>query len=335
MRWGILSTGMIARTFAKAVLQSRSGKLHAVGSRTAEHARTFASEFKIPNAYGTYEELLGDKSVEAVYVATPHPFHMEWTLAAMRAGKHVLCEKPLGMNLVEAERMVRSAQASSRILMEAVMYRCHPQTARLLDLVRKKAVGEVRMIRSSFCFDRDLGLKHRLFNKTLGGGAILDLGCYPVSMSRLLAGAAWDKPFSEPTEVKGSAHIGDKSRVDEWASAVLKFPGDILAEVSCATRVDREPGFLRIYGTEGQITVRSPWHCTVEPGESKILVERKGESVVREMSVKADRSLYAYEADAFAEAVSKGRVEPPAMTSEDSLGNAAVLDQWLASAKGK
>ncbi len=217
--------------------------------------------------------------------------------------------------------------------MEGFMYRTHPQTARLVELVREKAVGELRMIRASFCFDRDLGPEHRLFKKALGGGGVLDLGCYPVSISRLLAGAAVGVPFAEPVEVRGSAHFGEISGVDEWASAVLKFPGDILAEVSCATRVDREPGFLRLDGSEGFLTVPSPWHCSLEPGESRIRVERKGEVGAREIVVKSDKSLYAYEADAFADAVAKGRVESPAMTGEDSLGNAAVLDRWLASAR--
>jgi len=334
MKWGILSTGMIARKFAEAVKKSETGTLAAVGSRSFGTANAFAKEFEVPKAYPTYDGVLSDPTVEAVYIAPPHPMHCEWTVAAAKAGKHILCEKPLGMNREEAGTMVGAARRANVVLMEAFMYRCHPQTRRLVELVREGTLGEMRMIRASFCFDRDLGPEHRLFNKALGGGGILDLGCYPVSMSRLLVGAAHGKLFEEPSEVKGSAHFGTTG-VDEWASAVLKFPGDIVAEVSCATRVDREPGFLRLYGTEGQLTVPSPWHATQEPGETIIYLQDKEGRREQAVRVRAEKSLYAYEADLFARAVEKGFPEPPAMTPEDSLGNAETLDRWLASAKNE
>ncbi len=329
MNWGILSTGGIAQKFARALPASHSGRAVAVGSRRLESAQAFSREFGIHKAYGHYGDLLRDPNVEAVYIATPHPFHLEWTLEAARAKKHILCEKPMGMNLAEVERMVAAAQDNGVVLMEAFMYRCHPQTTKLLELIREGVIGEIRMIRASFCFDRDLGLQHRLFNKSLGGGAILDLGCYPASISRLLAGVARGQAFAVPLEVKGVIHRGAESGVDEWASAVLKFPGDILAELSCAVRLDREPGFVRIYGSKGQITVPSPWHASQEAGDSKILIQPQGQDWHREAVVTGHKNIYAYEADAFAESVKKGKVEPPFMTPEDSLGNARLLDLWL------
>ncbi len=149
--------------------------------------------------------------MEAVYIATPHPMHADWALKAAKAGKHILCEKPLTMNHPDSARVVDAARRNRVFLMEAFMYRCHPQTARLVELIRKKCVGEVRLIQASFCFEAPVDVHHRLFNPRLGGGGILDIGCYPVSMARLIAGAVLGKPFAEPLEVKGTAVIGSKA----------------------------------------------------------------------------------------------------------------------------
>ncbi len=257
MNWGILSTGRIAETFAASVLQSNTGRLAAVGSRSIEKAKDFAKRYRIPKAYGSYEDLLADPEVEAVYIATPHPSHAEWCIKAARSKKHILCEKPLTMNVRETQRVLEAAQRNRVHLLEAFAYRFHPQTAKLLELIRRGAIGEVRFIQGTFFFNAAFDPKSRLFNKKLGGGAILDIGCYPVSMARLIAGAARGKPFADPVKVQGVGHIG-RSGVDEWAAALLKFPGDILAEVSCGVRVERET-LLRVRGSKGSITVTSPW----------------------------------------------------------------------------
>jgi predicted dehydrogenase len=333
MRWGILSTGHIAQSFARAVLQSQGGQLVAVGSRTEESAGTFAKTFGISQAYGSYEKLLADPVVESVYIATPHPLHAEWAVKAAEAGKHILCEKPLGMNSAEVERMVAAARAHRMVLMEAFMYRCHPQTRELIRLVKEGVIGKLRVIRASFSFDRDLGLQHRLFSKELGGGGILDLGCYPVSMSRLLAGSAMGQPFAEPEEVLGAACLGEKSGVDEYASAVFRFPNGILAEVSCGIRVEREHGTLVLYGTEGHLVVPAPWHCGIDAGETQLLRYAKGAQQPEIVTVPSDRNIYTYEAELFSECVKAGVVQSPAMTPEDSIGNMKVLEQWLGTAK--
>lgn len=333
MRWGILSTGHITHSFAKAVVECKGESLAAVGSRRKEQAEAFAEQYKIPTSYDSYEALLADKTIEAVYIGTPHPFHAEWSIKAAQAGKHVLCEKPLAMNVGEVQDMLDAAREHKVLLMEAFMYRCHPQTHRILQIIQKGIIGQVRVIRSSFSFDRDLGLQHRLFNKDLGGGGILDLGCYPVSMSRLLAGAAVGKPYAEPDEVLVAACLGEKSGVDEYASAVLRFPGGILAELSCGIRVERESGTLVIYGSEGRLEVPSPWHCGMTAGETELFHYRNGSQEPEAIKVRSITSLYASEVETFSEAVRAGRVSPPAMTPEDSLGNMAVLEKWLKSAK--
>jgi predicted dehydrogenase len=326
IRWGILSTGHIAGVFAGQLMQSKTGQLVAVGSRTLGSARNFARRFKIKKIYGSYGQLLEDPSVEAVYIATPHPLHARWMVAAAKAKKHILCEKPLAMNAPEAQKMIRAARMNRVFLMEAFMYRCHPQTEKVVQLIKGGAIGMVRMIRASFSFNRPYDPKHRLFNKALGGGGILDIGLYPVSFSRLVAGAALGKPFMEPLEVKGMGHTG-KTGVDEWAVAILKFPNDILAEVRCSTRVDGETE-ARVYGTEGYIILTAPWHPN-----SRILIQRGWKQKARIIPVNSNQGVYAWEADKAGEAIQAGKLECSAMSWRDSLGNMKVLDKWIQTLK--
>jgi predicted dehydrogenase len=329
VNWGILSTGHIAQLFAEAVLESETGILGAVASRTLPQAQSFARRYKIPMAYGSYKKLLLDTFVDIIYIGTPHAFHAEWALLAARAGKHILCEKPLTLHYPSARRMVQTAKNQDVFLMEAFMYRCHPQTVKLVKLIQKKTIGQVKLIQASFCFERPVNLKSRLFNRVLGGGAIWDVGGYPVSMARLLAGAALGRPFAEPLEVKGTGVIGIQSRVDEFALASLKFPGGILAELSCANRVQRPVG-VSIYGTKGWIHVPSPWHADrFKKDGAKILIHLSGVKKWKEIEIHAGKSLYALEVDAVGKALRKGLKESPFMSWADSLGNAKTLDAWL------
>jgi predicted dehydrogenase len=328
INWGILSTGHIADLFAKAVLESKTGILGAVASRTSAPAEAFARRHKIPMAYGSYKKLLNDPFVDVIYIATPHSFHAEWAQAAARAGKHILCEKPLTLHYPAARRVIQAAKNHKVFFMEAFMYRCHPQTAKLVELVRQKVIGDLKLIQASFCFERPVDLKGRLFNRALGGGAIWDVGCYPVSMARLLAGAAKGLPFAEPLEVKGLGLVGAQSRVDEFALASLKFPGGILAELSCANRVKRPVG-VSLFGSKGWIHVPSPWHADrFNASAAKIRVYREG-SKPQELNLHSRQSLYSLEVDAVGAALKKGSLESPFMTWNDSLGNAKVLDAWM------
>ncbi len=323
LSWGILGTGRIAGVFAKQLSQSNTGKLAAVGSRTRASAEKFAAEYHPARSHARYEALLADPAVQAVYITTPHPMHAEWSIKAAEAGKHILCEKPLALNYNEAKAAVDAARKHDVFLMEAFMYRCHPQTARLVDLLRQKTIGEVRVIRGSFSFHREFNPEARLFNKTLGGGGILDVGCYPISASRLIAGVAMGKPFADPLEVKGCAHFA-ATGVDTWAVASLKFPGDILASLTAGAEVQQD-NVLRIYGTHGKIFVPAPWTQINDGPAAKLLVERKGESV-QEIVVEASQPAYAIEADHVAAHIEKRQA--PAMTWEDSLGNMKTLDRW-------
>ena len=327
LRWGILGTGAIARTFAEGVRRSRTGALVAVASRSRDSADAFARDRGVRRAHGCYESLLTDGDVDAVYIATPHPFHAEWAVRAADAGKHVLVEKPIGLNHAEAMRVVEAAVANDVFLMEAFMYRCHPQTRRLVELVREPAIGDVRVIHATFSFHwpNPLDLSSRLVNHALGGGGILDVGCYCTSVARLIAGAALGKDFAEPIDVRAVGHVGAESRVDEWSVASLKFPGGILAQLATGVQV-RQESVVRVDGSEGSLFVPNPFVPAKEPGATKIIVKRHDEPQPREIVFDGDDDVYAFEADAVARNVE--RRQAPEMSWEDSLGNMKALDKW-------
>ncbi|MBN1459559.1 MAG: Gfo/Idh/MocA family oxidoreductase, partial [Armatimonadetes bacterium] len=186
LAWGILATGHIASTFAKGLAHSQTGRLVAVGSRTKKSANRFGDEYNTPRRHGSYEELLADPEIEAVYIATPHPMHAEWAIKSADAGKHVLCEKPIGLNHAEAMVVVEAAREHDVFLMEAFMYRCHPQTEKLVELIRSGVIGEVRAIQATFSFNAGENWESRALAHEMGGGGILDVGCYCTSMARLL-----------------------------------------------------------------------------------------------------------------------------------------------------
>ena len=332
LAWGILSTGRIAREFALGLRQSERSRLAAVGSRARTGAEAFAAEFGCDRAHGSYDDLLADPDVEAVYIATPHPWHKEWAVAAARAGKHVLCEKPLAMDAAGAEAIVEAAREAGVFLMEAFMYRCHPQTRKVVELVRGGAVGDVRMVQASFGFKAVRDPAGRLFDPALGGGAILDIGCYPVSFSRLIAGAAAGRPFLDPVEVDGRGRVGDTG-VDEAAVGQLVFGSGLLAQVSCSIDA-RQDNHARVYGTEGALELAWPWLPAKHSGRSEIVIHRF-EQEPEVIPVEAGY-IYGIEADTVASAVAAGRTEaePPAMGWDDTLGNMRALDRWLAAVHG-
>ncbi len=330
LKWGILSTGRIAGVFARGLQHSQTGELLAVGSRSKEQAERFQKEFSVPRAYDSYEKLLADPEVEAIYIATPHPYHAEWSIKAACAGKHILCEKPLTVNYPEAMAVVEAALENKVFLMEAFMYRCHPQTAKIVELIKEKAIGEVRLIQATFSFQAGFNPESRLFKNSLAGGGILDVGCYPVSMSRLIAAVALNQETCEPGEVYGVAHLGITG-VDEWAAAVLKFPGDILAQVACGVNLSQDNS-VRIYGSTGNIHIPWPWIPSREGGTTTIILTPAGKSP-ETIEITTDRWLYGLEADTFAASLEKGRAIFPAMSCEDTLQNMRTLDRWRASVR--
>ncbi|HOC03506.1 MAG TPA: aldo/keto reductase [bacterium] len=326
LSWGIIGTGNIAKTFANGVIRSKTGKLVAIASRDKTKAEKFAEDFNIPQAYGKYEDLLADSNVQAVYIATPHPMHAEWAIKAAEAKKHILCEKPLGINHAEAMAIIESAIENDVFLMEAFMYRCHPQTKKLIEILRENIIGDIKVIQATFSFQAQFNPKSRLFNNDLGGGGILDVGCYCTSMSRLIAGVACGKEIAEPIELKGCGHIGETG-VDEWAIGSIRFPQDIVAQISCGVAVAQE-NVVRIFGTKGYIFIPSPWVVSREGGESNIIVQIYGEQSPRKISIKTDNWLYSIEADTVAENIENRQAKFPAMTFEDTLGNMKALDMW-------
>ena len=338
LAWGIISTGAIAGTLAHNIGQSRTGRVAAVASRDKAKAEAFGAKYGVPAAkcYGSYEAMLADPEVKAVYIATPHPQHAEWAIKACEAKKHVLVEKPMAVNRHQAEAIVEAAVANDVFLMEAFMYRCHPQTMRLVELLREKAIGDVKVIQASFSFHAGFDPKSRLFRNDLAGGGIMDVGCYPASMARLIAGAATGKDVAEPTQVKAVAHL-ESTGVDGYAVAVCKFPsptGDILAQLGTGVAVNQENA-VRILGTEGTIFLKNPWVFERTGGDAgHLAVMKKGEKVPREVSLPATVTSFTMEVDTFGDAVRDGARQPPppAMTWADSLGNIALLDAWRASA---
>jgi predicted dehydrogenase len=329
LRWGIVSTGRIAGVFARDLASAKQGRLHAVGSRTLASAQRFAQERGIAAAHthGSYAALLADAEVDAVYVATPHPEHRGVVLDALAAGKHVLCEKPIGMNLREVDEMQAAAAAADRTLMEAWMYRCHPQTERLVDLVQSGVIGELRHVQGAFSYRMAFDAQSRTWNKELGGGGILDVGGYPLSYARLLAGAAQGMPFAEPEELHAVGHLHPDTGIDEYTTAIVRFAGDVTAEVSCGVGVMQD-NRLRVYGTAGWIEVLSPFVIVRGVESSTLVVHREGGDAPETIVIQPDRGLYAYEADAFAEAVRVGSREVAACTWADTRGNMAALTQW-------
>ncbi|MCJ7822879.1 MAG: Gfo/Idh/MocA family oxidoreductase, partial [Armatimonadetes bacterium] len=327
LAWGIIGSGSIAGVFAEGVAGSKTGELVAVGSRAQAGADRFGEKYNVPRRHGSYEALLADDGLEAVYIATPHPIHAEWAIKAAEAGKHILCEKPLTLNHAEALVVIEAARANDVFLMEAFMYRCHPQTAKLVELVREGAIGEIRLIQATFSFQATPDPKSRLFSQELGGGGILDVGCYAASMARLIAGAAAGKDFEEPVEVRGTAHIGDVTRIDEYATASLRFPGGALAQLATGVHMNGD-NVVRITGSEGSIFVPNPWMPSRAGGSGTILILRQGQDAPEENTVETDRGLYSIEADTVAENIERRQARPPAMTWDDTLGNMKTLDRW-------
>ena len=315
-RWGILATGRIAQKLAEAMLASDTALLVAVGSRTQEAADALAQKYAGVTAYGSYDALLADPRLDAVYVSTPHPQHAEWTIRALEAGKAVLCEKPMGVNYPEVMAMVETAAFHERFLMEAFMYRTHPQTAKVVELVRDGAIGKVRQINASHGFASPFDPKSRLHSNELAGGGIMDVGCYPISMARLIAG-------QEPERIEAFAKLAETG-VDSWASAILRFPGTV-ARVATSVSVALDNS-VEIFGTSGSIRLDRPWFGARDAeGNWSFELTRRGR---RETIAGTAKPIYVLEVDAVAEALAAGQLESPSMDWNDSLGNVKALDRW-------
>ncbi len=324
--FGILSTGNIARQFATGIRQSLRCELAAVGSRSLDSARAFAAAQQAKQAYGSYAQVLADPNVDTIYIGLPNSMHHEWTIKSLHAGKHVLCEKPIAMNAREAQEMFEVADQTGRILVEAFMYRSHPQTLKLLETIRAGAIGTVRMIRSSFCFKTTKIAGSIRFDASLGGGALMDIGCYCIDFSQLIAGAA-------PTRISACGHLHE-SGVDEMTAGTMEFPDGTIASFTCGmTAATNNSAY--VCGTDGYIEIPVPWKPPlggaqftiahgIRPrmdGPANVPVIPAGPHTIK---VDADRDIYSYEADAFAAAVLDGA--PPHMPRQSTMTNMRLLD---------
>ena len=324
--WGILGTGKIARIFARDLVDSRLGRLAAVGSRDAGRAEAFAAEFGALAHHSGYDELIADPNVEFVYVATPHPTHLGLVLQAVAAGKHVLCEKPMAVTAQQARQMVEAAAAARVFLMEAFAFRCHPQTRALLDLLAQDEIGEIRAVTAAFGYDAGPAPTNYLLRPELAGGSILDVGCYAVALMRQLAGEAVGRRFRDPVRVEGAGLLHPESGVDLDASAVAWFEDGFAAQLSCSIRTNLD-STARITGTRGFIRLPAPWLPGKFGGAPRLLVQRRGTDA-REVPIDAARPLYAIEADTVVEHARAGMNEAPEMSWSDTIGNMLTLDRW-------
>lgn len=246
LRWGVLSTANIGRAAVNPAIQaSRNGELCAVASRDAERARSFADAHGIDTSYGSYEALIEAPDIDALYVPLPNSLHRPWVVRALLAGKHVLCEKPLALDASECVEMADAADEAGVTLMEAFMYRFHPRTEQVLEMVRSGRVGEVGAVRSSFTFRLTTPDNIRL-NPDLGGGALMDVGCYCVNVSRTMVG-------EEPHAVQAVARWTDRG-VDDVMAGMLHFPGGAVAHFDCALTMERCERY-EVAGPDGYLEV--------------------------------------------------------------------------------
>lgn len=318
LRWGVLGTANIGRVAVNPAIQASSnGQLVAVASRDAERARAFANAGGIPAWYGSYEALLDDPEVDAVYVPLPNSQHKEWTVRAVEAGKHVLCEKPLGLTEAECLEMGDAAKAAGVTLMEAFMYRFHPRTEQVVDMVRAGAIGDVRALRSAFTFRLRSGDNIR-WRPELGGGALMDVGCYCVNVSRTLAGA-------EPVEVQAQANWAPMG-VDAQLAGTLRFADGLLAHFDCALTLERCEAY-EVAGTEGVLRVPAAFL----PGKDDAVIEEFRGRAPRVEHRVTGADEYRLMVEHFADAVLEGR--PVRYDAYEAARNMRVVEGLYRSAR--
>ncbi len=314
LRWGILSTARINRSLIPPMRASPRSELSAVASRSPEVAEAYAKEWGITRALGSYEALVADPGIDVVYNPLPNSLHAEWTIRAVEAGKHVLCEKPLALTAEDVDAVAAAASKAGVVVAEAFMYRHHPQTRKVEELVKGGAIGTLRLVRGCFTFNLTRERDVRL-DPALGGGSIWDVGCYPISFARLLAGA-------ESLEVVGWQQLGPTG-VDEGFTGQLRFPDGVHAQLDSGFRAPLRT-LVEVVGSEGTITVSQAF----KPEARQPIVLARGDGVER---IEAAGDLYLGEVEDMADAVLLGK--PPRVSLADSRGNVATIVALLRSAR--
>jgi predicted dehydrogenase len=321
LRWGVLSTAKIAREkVIPGIGEAERCRVVALASRDTERGRKIADLLEIPKAYGSYESLLADPDVDAVYVPLPNHLHAEWTIRAANAGKHVLCEKPLAMNASEAQRMVDACSAADVLLMEAFMYRLHPSWEAVRQIVASGRIGRLRAVQSWFSyFNDDRGNIRNILES--GGGALLDIGCYPVNVSRMLFGG-------EPRRVEASVLRDPETGVDVLTTGVLEF-ADGVASFGCSTRAEPDQR-VHVYGTEGRISIAIPFNIPPDR-PTQVHVTAGGDPPVApatEVLGFEPADQYRIQAERFARSALDGEAVP--IPPEDAVANMRVIDRIFA-----
>jgi predicted dehydrogenase len=305
--WGILGTARINRMIIPPLRVSPGNRLIAVASRELARAEAYAREWEIGRAHGSYEALVADPEIDAVYIPLPNHLHAEWTIKAARAGKHVLCEKPLALTVGDVDAMAAACREAGVVLAEAFMYRHHPQTLKVKELLDSGAIGKLRFLRGSFSFPLTRPNDVRL-RPEWGGGCLWDVGCYPLSFARFLVG-------QEPVSVYGSQVLGPTG-IDETFAGQLTFPGEILCQFDAGFRSPVRAE-MELAGTEGTIHVRHPWR---PEKDYPLLVTRDGRT--EEIAVPGE-DRFLLEIEDLAAGVREKR--PPRVSLADSRANVAAL----------
>jgi D-xylose 1-dehydrogenase (NADP+, D-xylono-1,5-lactone-forming) len=312
LRLGIVSTADINRKVIPGAHASDKVDLVAVASRDRRRAEEYAKTWEIERAYGSYEALLADPDVDAVYISLPNTMHREWSINALEAGKHVICEKPFSRRPEDVEAAFDAAERAGRLLTEAFMYRHNPQAKRITELVRDGAIGELRVIRSAFSYSL-YDVDNIRLRTDLDGGSLMDVGCYCVSGSRLLAG--------EPESVFGRAYIGPTGT--DWVfTGSLRFPGDVLALFDCGTCLT-ERDELEAIGSEGSLFLDDPWH-----GQRPVIELRRSDGTELIELERVDS--YQLELENLADAAAGSA--PLLLGRDDALGQARTIDALVRSA---
>jgi D-xylose 1-dehydrogenase (NADP+, D-xylono-1,5-lactone-forming) len=317
IRWGILSTANIARkAMIPALQESTLAEVTAVASRDAEKARTFAAELGIPKAYGSYEALLADPEIDAIYNPLPNHLHKDWTIQAAEARKHILCEKPLALTDEDVQAMIDAAESNGVQLIEAFMYRHHPRIAAARQMLHEGKIGELKTIETEFTFKLD-NFSDIRYQPQMGGGGLLDVGCYCVSISRLMAGR-------EPVAVQARAHWAPTG-VDDQLTGILDFGDGLLAHFDCGiNQAGRQRSLLA--GTEG--TLELP--MTFNMGLVETLIHEAHETGAARVHTYPPVNMYRLLAEDFMGAIAG---QAPAFPIQDALGNMRTLQALLASAR--
>lgn len=262
LRWGILSTARINRRFIPPAHESPRSQVLAVASRNLSSATDFAKQWDIPLSFGNYEAMLAMPEIDAVYISLPNSMHCEWAIKAAEAGKHILCEKPLGLTVVEVDEMAQAAKANGIVLLEAVVYQMHPQLAKLQAVLAEGLIGQVMLIRAGFAFTLPEGTPNIRLNPALGGGSLWDVGSYPVSFANAIAGTL-------PEAVFGFQQT-DSSGVDVSFVGQMRYPNGVLTQFDCSFRTAYHVG-AEIIGDQGRLLIREPFQPDVDHKTSGLI----------------------------------------------------------------